>query len=247
MAEHFHENRIMKLFSFLLCGIFLCLSPLVLSANNIPSSARSAEVAKRVTPGLQATLKEKGLTLGAPVLMRIFKESSELEVWLQSEKAYKHFKTYKICLFSGALGPKTKVGDLQSPEGFYTVAPKQLNPSSRFHLSFNLGYPNAYDRAYQRTGDALMVHGDCVSIGCYAMTDRQIEEIYTIAAAALKAGQPSFQVQALPFRLTNENLVAQKDSPWFRFWQNLKAGYDYFEQHKTPPKISVRKKQYAFD
>lgn len=214
---------------------------------DIPSSARSAEVAKRISPSLQQALKEKGHALGARVFMRIFKESSELEVWLQSGKEFHLFKTYKICHFSGALGPKTKVGDLQSPEGFYTVTPKQLNPSSRFHLSFNLGYPNAYDRAYKRTGDALMVHGNCVSIGCYAMTDKQIEEIYTIAAAALKAGQPSFQVQALPFRLTDENLAAHKNSAWLSFWQNLKVGYDYFDKYKNPPKVNVKNKQYVFE
>ena len=237
----------MKLFSLLFCSGFLCFSSLVFSANNIPTSTRAAGVAKRINPELQKNLKEKGLALGAPVFMRIFKEDSALEVWLRNEKEYQLFKTYKVCTFSGNLGPKTKVGDLQSPEGFYTVTSKQLNPSSRFHLSFNLGYPNAYDRAHQRTGDALMVHGNCVSIGCYAMTDSQIEEIYTIAAAALKAGQPNFQVQALPFRLTDENLAAHKNSPWLSFWQNLKTGYDYFEQHKKPPKISVKNKQYVFE
>ena len=237
----------MKLLNLILCSVFLCFSSLVLSSTNIPTSTRSAEVAKRVSPELQKKLKENGFNMGTPVMMRIFKESSELEVWLKTEKEFKLFKNYKICTFSGNLGPKTKVGDLQSPEGFYTVAPKQLNPSSRFHLAFNLGYPNAYDRAYQRTGDALMVHGNCVSIGCYAMTDSQIEEIYTLAAAAFEAGQPSFQVQALPFRLTNENLAAHKNSPWFSFWQNLKDGYDYFEQHKKPPKISVKNKQYVFE
>ncbi|HOY70193.1 MAG TPA: murein L,D-transpeptidase family protein [Methylotenera sp.] len=241
------KTQRMKLLSLLFFSVLFCYSTLVFSANKLPTSTRSTEVAKRVSPKIQKKLKEKGFTLGAPVLMRIFKETSELEVWLQAGNEYALFKSYKICYFSGNLGPKTKVGDLQSPEGFYTVTPKQFNPSSRFHLAFNLGYPNAYDRAYQRTGDALMVHGNCVSIGCYAMTDNQIEEIYTIAAAALEAGQPAFQVQALPFRLSDENLAAHKNSPWLSFWQNLKVGYDYFEQHKKPPKISVKNKQYVFE
>lgn len=241
------KNHTMRLFSFLIYSALLSFSSLVFSANNIPTSARSVEVANRVTPELEKSLKEKGFTLGAPVFMRIFKQSNELELWLLRAGKYKLFKTYKICYFSGNLGPKTKVGDMQSPEGFYTVSPKQLNPSSRFHLAFNLGYPNAYDRAYQRTGDALMVHGNCVSIGCYAMTDKQIEEIYTIAAASLSTGQSAFQVQALPFRLTDENLTTHKNNAWFSFWQNLKDGYDYFEQHKKPPKISVKNKQYVFE
>lgn len=218
-----------------------------MAANSIPNSARSLEVAGRISPSLQVALKQKNLTLGAPVFMRIFKQTSELEVWLQAGKQFKLFKTYKICYFSGKLGPKTKEGDMQSPEGFYTVTPQQLNPSSRFHLAFNLGYPNAYDRAYQRTGDALMVHGNCVSIGCYAMTDQQIEEIYTIAAAALQAGQASFQVQVLPFDLTEENLASQQGAQWLDFWRNLKVGYDAFEQTKTPPKVSVKNKQYVFE
>jgi murein L,D-transpeptidase YafK len=231
-----------------LFGAFLLLyTGYAMAVVNVPSSARSLEVAERVNSRLELALKEKNLKLGAPVLMRIFKETSELEVWLQMGKQFKLFKTYKICYFSGKLGPKTKEGDLQSPEGFYSVTPKQLNPDSRFHLAFNLGYPNTYDRAYQRTGNALMVHGNCVSIGCYAMTDQQIEEIYTIAAAALKAGQSSFQVQALPFQLTEHNLAIHQDSQWLDFWRNLKVGYDAFEQSKIPPKVTVKNKQYAFE
>jgi murein L,D-transpeptidase YafK len=227
--------------------ILLLWASCALAANTVASSTRSSEVVKRISPSLQQALKEKNLTLGAPVLMRIFKETGELEVWLQAGKQFRLFKTYKICYFSGKLGPKTKEGDLQSPEGFYSVTPQQLNPNSRFHLAFNLGYPNAYDRAYQRTGDALMVHGNCVSIGCYAMTDKQIEEIYTIAAAALNAGQASFQVQALPFHLTNHHLALHQDAQWLTFWQNLKVGYDAFEKTKIPPKVSVKNKQYVFE
>jgi murein L,D-transpeptidase YafK len=227
--------------------ILLLWASCALAANTFASSTRSSEVAGRISPSLQQALQDKNLKLGAPVLMRIFKETSELEVWLQAGKQFKLFKTYKICYFSGKLGPKTKEGDLQSPEGFYSVTSQQLNPNSRFHLAFNLGYPNAYDRAYQRTGDALMVHGNCVSIGCYAMTDKQIEEIYTIAAAALNAGQASFQVQALPFHLTHHNLALHQDAQWLTFWQNLKVGYDAFEKTKMPPKVSVKNKQYVFE
>ncbi len=218
-----------------------------LAASPVPTSPRSSSVAKRISPNLQQQLQQKGLNMGAPVLMRIFKQSSELELWLQNNGRFELFKTYPICTFSGELGPKTKQGDMQSPEGFYSVSAKQLNPNSRFHLAFNLGYPNAYDRAYQRTGDALMVHGDCVSIGCYAMTDAQIEEIYTLASAALQHGQSAFQVQAFPFRLTDAQLARHKNAPWLAFWQNLKVGYDYFEQHQLPPKVTVKNKQYHFE
>jgi murein L,D-transpeptidase YafK len=231
-------------------SFFLSLLTLSLVSNETlaqhPTSKRAESAIQRVTPRLKAALEKQGLSWGSPVFMRIFKESEELEVWVQAGEVFKHFKTYEICNFSGHLGPKLKTGDHQSPEGFYSVAARQLNPHSRFHLSFNLGYPNAYDRARQRTGDALMVHGNCVSIGCYAMTDNYIEEIYALADAALRNGQPSFQVHAFPFRLTDATLARHKASQWFSFWQNLQEGYDYFEKHKTPPKVTVNKKRYVF-
>jgi murein L,D-transpeptidase YafK len=179
------------------------------------------------------------------VFMRIFKQPGELEVWVESDGRFRLFRTYRICYFSGKLGPKFRRGDNQSPEGIYAVLPRQLNPSSRFHLAFNLGYPNAYDRAHGRSGDALMVHGNCVSIGCYAMTDAAIEEIYALADAALRAGQPFFRVHVFPFHLTADNLARHQSSPWLAFWLNLKQGYDYFEVHRVPPSVSVRNRRYV--
>lgn len=183
---------------------------------------------------------------GAPVFMRIFKEENLLEVWLQHGDRYALYKKYPICFFSGGLGPKLREGDKQSPEGFYKVYPRNMNPNSRYHLSFNLGYPNEYDRAYGRTGNLLMVHGNCVSAGCYAMTDRQIEEIYQIADAALRNGQPYFQVHIFPFRLTPANLAKHQASPWYAFWSNLKEGHDLFEATHRPPDVSVNARRYAF-
>ena len=168
--------------------IVMCLlTPLILSIpvqagesrTGIPTGPRLQEVIARVQPELEKALTAKGLRFGAPVFIRIFKKSRELEVWVEGNDAQFHlFETYPICTFSGDLGPKLKQGDMQSPEGFYFVRPGSLNPWSKFHLSFNLGYPNTYERLLKRTGSALMVHGDCVSIGCYAMTDEGIEEIY---------------------------------------------------------------------
>jgi len=151
-------------------------------------------------------LTDKGFALGDPVFMRIFKEEAELEVWMQKGDAFELFKTYPICNYSGDLGPKLREGDRQSPEGFYFVGKSALNPNSSYHLSFNLGYPNAYDRARNRTGSYLMVHGDCRSIGCYAMTDAGIEEIYGLGAAALNAGQAFFRAHAFPFRMTDARM-----------------------------------------
>jgi len=179
--------------------------------------------------------------------MRIFKKSGELEVWVKNSKQFKLFKTYKLCRFSGSLGPKMRTDDRQSPEGFYYVRPGQLNPSSQFHMSFNIGYPNSYDRAHGRTGSALMVHGGCVSIGCYAMTDEKIEEIYTIADAAFRGGQSFFRVHIFPFRMNKQNMEQHKRSKWHRFWKNLKKGYDIFEDEKIPPDVMVKNKRYVFE
>lgn len=193
---------------------------------------------------LQERLASLSAKIGDPVFIRIFKEESLLEVWIRSGAEYQHLKDYFICAYSGGLGPKLKEGDKQSPEGFYRVKKHQLNPNSKFHLSFNLGFPNAYDQAHERTGSYLMVHGNCVSIGCYAMTDEKIEEIYALVEGALQKGQAYVQVHAFPFRMTDENMALYSESEWYDFWTNLKEGYEYFELEKLPPHIAVENKRY---
>lgn len=183
--------------------------------------------------------------VGDPVFIRIFKEESLLEVWIRSGAAYQHLKDYQICAYSGTLGPKLQEGDRQSPEGFYKVRKYQLNRKSKFHLSFNLGFPNAYDRAHERTGSFLMVHGNCVSEGCYAMTDEKIEEIYALVEGALQKEQKYVQVHAFPFRMTDEAMALYAGNAWYDFWVNLKEGYDYFEAEKLPPQVKVEEKLYT--
>jgi murein L,D-transpeptidase YafK len=193
-----------------------------------------------------ALLAKKGMQPGAPIFMRIFKEESELEVWKQRDDGrFYHFKTYPICNWSGGLGPKLSRGDKQAPEGFYTITPALMNPNSKYYVSFNLGYPNAYDRAWGRTGDSVMVHGSCRSAGCYAMTVALVEEIYGLAREAMKAGQQSFQVQAFPFRMTDARLAREKKNKWYGFWNTLKKGYDYFEKYHLPPTITVCERRYV--
>lgn len=190
-------------------------------------------------------LGKKGMAPEAPIFVRIFKEESELEVWkARDDGRFYHFKTYPICNWSGELGPKQKEGDKQAPEGFYTVASHQLNPNSQFHVSFNLGYPNAYDKAHGRTGQFLMVHGKCKSAGCYAMTDALMEEIYALAREAIKGGQKSFEVHAFPFRMTADNMESHKSSRWMPFWKTLKQGYDHFEAHRLPPTVATCERKY---
>lgn len=191
-------------------------------------------------------LAAKELALGAPVFMRVFKREFELELWMLKGERYVHFATYPICKWSGRLGPKLKTGDRQAPEGFYSVDRTALNPNSQWHRSFNLGFPNPYDRAQGRTGSFLMVHGGCGSIGCYAMTNPVIDEIWTLVTRAFDGGQQRFQVQVFPFRMTERNLALYSGGAWDAYWANLKTGYDLFETDRVPPTVGVCNKSYAF-
>jgi murein L,D-transpeptidase YafK len=206
--------------------------------------SRAEAAARRVRPALERDLAAAGLRFGDPLFVRIFKHESELELWLRRGDTYALFRTYPICTWSGALGPKLRQGDRQSPEGFYSVGAGQLNPASQFHLSFNLGYPNAYDRAHERSGDFLMVHGNCVSIGCYAMGDAQIEQIYTLLDAALHGGQRRVEVHVFPFRFDRPPQADWRTQQWGYFWLNLKEGFDAFERTHVPPEINLQEQRY---
>lgn len=210
----------------------------------VPASRHSRTVVSRVKPQLERALEVRGLRYGAPIFVRIFKQERELELWVQGRAGFELFRTYPICRYSGRLGPKQSEGDMQSPEGFYTVSAGRLNPTSEYFLAFNLGYPNALDRAHGRTGGALMVHGGCVSAGCYAMTDAGISEIYALAEAALRGGQSSFHVHAFPFRLSERQLTRHAASRWAGFWRDMKPAFDYFEQLRVPPVVRVRGGRY---
>ncbi len=196
---------------------------------------------------LSGRLADNGLKQGAPILMRIFKREFELELWMQRDDVFHRFVTYPICRWSGTLGPKLAQGDGQAPEGFYAVDKTALNPNSRWYRSFNLGYPNSFDRAHGRTGSFLMVHGGCASVGCFAMTNAQMDEIWRLVNAALDGGQKQFQVQVYPFRMTGEKLASIDSGPNLKFWQDLKRGHDMFEQTLQPPKVSVCGGRYVFE
>lgn len=239
---------------FLTLFFSLLYIPPFASGLDLPSSSRSQQAVMNVSPHLKSAVRQAGFKWGSQVFIRIFKFSSKLEIWLHDQNRYKLFKSYSICYYSGKLGPKTRQGDRQAPEGFYRVTSDSLNPNSIAHLSFNIGYPNAYDRSYNRTGSYIMVHGGCESVGCFAMAksrkpstvdqDRPIEEIWTLLTAAFQNGQSSVQVHIFPFRLTKFNLLLTFWSRWYPFWKNLKQGYDIFEKEKLPPKVHVQNKQY---
>jgi murein L,D-transpeptidase YafK len=208
----------------------------------------AAKAMAPLSADMMALLEQKNMPKESPILVRIFKEEAELEVWKQdSTGQYALLKTYPICRWSGELGPKIKQGDRQAPEGFYSITPGQMNPNSAWYLSFNIGFPNAYDRANDRTGQFLMVHGDCSSAGCYAMTDEQMGEIYALGREAFLGGQKAFQVQAYPFHMTPLNMARHRNNPAMPFWRMLKEGNDHFEATRQEPKVSVCEKRYVFD
>ncbi|HRJ69117.1 MAG TPA: murein L,D-transpeptidase family protein, partial [Beijerinckiaceae bacterium] len=200
-------------------------------------------------PGHMISLMaEKGTTKHQPILIRAFKKESELEVWKQNLTGeYVHLKTYPMCRWSGQLGPKVREGDRQVPEGFYSITPAQMNPNSSFYLSFNVGYPNAYDRAHDRTGSLIMVHGACSSMGCFSMTDEQIAEIYAITREAFAGGQKAVQLQSFPFRFTPQNMAKFRADPNMPFWKTLKEGSDSFEVSKRETQVSVCERRYVFN
>lgn len=197
--------------------------------------------------GLRSDLVEQGFRLGDAAFIRIFKRESRLELWMAGGgDAFELFRTYDICNFSGELGPKLQEGDRQSPEGFYQIAASQMNPNSRHHLSFNLAFPNVFDQAWDRTGTYLMVHGGCTSIGCYAVTDEKVDEIYAIVEAAQNRGQSEVPVHIFPFEMEAGAMAQFDGHRWAEFWANLKTGYDLFEQNKVPPVVGVCDKSYVF-
>ncbi|OCW58323.1 hypothetical protein AWJ14_21395 [Hoeflea olei] len=231
--------RTLRFLPILLLGLAGCQDALESVSNKVEHPLPAKLVNK---------MKANDMSTRSPIMMRIFKEEGVLEVWKQKGNGrFDLIASYEICKWSGKLGPKFKEGDRQAPEGYYRIYPAQMNPKSSYYLSFNMGYPNSYDRAYGRTGSNLMVHGACSSAGCYSMTDEQVLEIYGFARDAFKGGQEYFLVEALPFRMTPENMARHRDSEHYEFWKMLKVGYDHFELTKRPPKVDVCDRRYVFN
>jgi murein L,D-transpeptidase YafK len=212
-----------------------------------PSGA-SLRSLQPLSSAMLTEIEQKNMGKESPILVRLFKEESELEVWKEDRDGqFQLLKTYPICRWSGELGPKIKQGDRQAPEGFYTITPGLMNPNSSYYLAINIGFPNRFDQANGRTGQFLMIHGDCSSAGCYAMTDEQIAEIYALARESFFGGQRSFQIQAYPFRMTPLNMAKHRNSPHMAFWRMIKQGNDHFEVSRREPKVEVCDKRYVFD
>ncbi len=228
--------RSFLLLALLACGLAAC-----------TTGERDTRGMQPIPAKLVAEMTQKGMKPSDPIMIRIYKQESELEIWKRDRSGnYALLKTYPICRWSGKLGPKKQEGDRQAPEGFYAITMSLLNPQSQFYLSFNLGFPNKLEEALGYEGAALMVHGACSSSGCYALTDAGVAEIYAVARDALIGGQTSFQVQSLPFRMTPRNLALHRDDPNMNFWLNLKQGSDQFDVTRQPPRVEACNRHYVF-
>ena len=216
--------------------------------SNINVKKVSNKVEYQLSGNVISRMASLNIDRQAPLMIRIFKEEGTLEVWKADRSdRFQLVKSYKICAWSGKLGPKMKEGDRQAPEGFYPLFPHQLNPNSKYYLAINTGYPNQYDRANGHSGSHLMIHGACSSAGCYSMTDEQMLEIFAFARDSFRGGQKSVQLQAFPFRMTAENMARHRDNPHIEFWKMLKVGYDNFHVTKRPPEVAVCEKKYVFN
>jgi len=233
-----------RLISLVLVGLASTLSACSLYDSDRSNLARAKS---EIPASTLAKMDDIGTDRNAPVLIRAYKKESELEIWkLTRSGQYALLKTYPVCRWSGQLGPKTREGDRQVPEGFYTVTAGQMNPNSAMWLSFNVGYPNALERSLGYSGGDIMVHGTCSSRGCYAMTNEQIEEIYAVVREAFQGGQKQIQFQSFPFRMTSENMARFRNDPNIAFWKNLKQGSDRFDVTKREVVVSACGNRYAF-
>lgn len=212
---------------------------------NDASGARDVQAKARTVPKMSEYLAPGNMHVGSPVFLRAIKEDKILELWVQPKGSREFIlvKRYPVAAMSGKLGPKEKEGDNQVPEGFYDVVPAALNPQSNYHLSFNIGYPNEYDRSLGRTGSFIMVHGSDVSAGCIAITDEGIEEVYTMVAEALKEGQKTVPIQVYPFVPTPSRLWQERKSPYFPFWKMMEKTWSWTEENKMPAPVIFENNQ----
>ena len=220
--------------------------------------SRPGDAFKRKEDTLQKQFAAKNLAWPAKyVYIRSFKYDGELEVWVRNntKDAFKLFKTYRVCALAGTLGPKRMQGDYQVPEGFYYI--NEFNPNSNYYLSLGLNYPNASDKILSDSmnpGGDIYIHGSCVTVGCIPVTDKQIDEIYVLAAYAKNNGQDYIPVHIYPIRYNNKRSAAylanlvKNDGQLKKFAEQLEAVYDHFElTHKLPVIMSNNNGDYVYD
>lgn len=246
------QGRIYFIFTLLLLAASAAVLKAQPSVNLMRLSARADSKFSKVEDSLRKQFEEKKLKWPPEeIYIRSFKYDRQLEVWVKSgdKPGYKLFKTYRVCMQSGGLGPKRMEGDYQMPEGFYYI--NEFNPNSNYHLALGLNYPNSSDKVLSDSlhpGSAIYIHGSCVSTGCIAISDKPIEELYLLASYVKDQGQDFIPVHVFPVKYnvrksfeylaqaTRENQQLQK------FAITLKNAFDYFEDKKQLPVILVDKK-----
>ncbi len=219
--------------------------PLIAEAHAASKSWHPESVAAREIE-LANEFKERGLKLGSPIFLRVYKQTSEMELWVQRGPRYVHFKTYGICRWSGGLGPKFYEGDRQSPEGLYRITTSDLIVNPRWDRAMNINYPNNFDNLNGRGGSGILIHGGCGSIGCFAIQNENVEDVYGAVRAALRGGQVYVPVLALPFRFSA--LAPEKDDTlrMNEFWADLRRADLLFERDRLPPVAWICDGRYYF-
>lgn len=202
--------------------------------------------AKEAKDGSMRALFEQRQLNWAPnkIYLRAFKHERILEVWVQNRvgEPYVKYRDYVFCEFSGELGPKRKQGDEQIPEGFYFI--NEFNPNSNYYLSLGINYPNPSDRKFadsRKPGGDIFIHGDCVTIGCIPLTDDKIMELYWLSVKVRSNGQELIPVHIFPYKFDRSSPYAASSVGYSikQFWENLRAGYDYFNTYKQPPFVHI--------
>jgi murein L,D-transpeptidase YafK len=255
MSGRFYRNLFL-VFIFSFASIITNAQNSYLPVRDVSFKMQTALVIRQ--DSLQKEFKERGLKWPVKyVFIRSFKYDGQLEVWVKNEakEKYKLFKTYRVCLQSGGIGPKRMQGDYQVPEGFYYI--NEFNPRSNYHLALGLNYPNASDKILSdslRPGNGIYIHGSCVSVGCIPVTDNDIEEIYLIASSAKASGEDFIPVHVFPVRYNRKKSFEffenySRNNPSLeKFGLQLKAAYDKFEATKEVPLVMVdRKGDYVID
>ena len=243
-----------KILCFFL-GIF-CTSAMLCAQNNYVNISKNTlklnEVIIKVEDSLKIQFERKKISFPPnQMYIRTFKYDRILEVWVKGDEkeTFKLFKTYKICMQSGSMGPKRSEGDYQVPEGFYYI--NEFNPNSNYHLALGLNYPNASDKILSDSfhpGNSIYIHGNCVSTGCIAISDAPIEELYSLASLTKEKGQDFIPVHVFPIKYNVKKSfeylaqATKENQPLQKFAVNLKEAYDYFEDKKKLPVIMINKK-----
>jgi murein L,D-transpeptidase YafK len=225
----------------------------LLSGRDEPAATpRSMAIVEEATARLAPSLAAAGLRAGDPVVLRLFKEERELEIWMKpaQESLYVLFKIHRLSAVAGGPGPKLREGDGQAPEGFYAVSRRGLRPETRHHLGLDFGFPNDLDQAKGRGGSEVWIHGGgSAAAGGYALAPAAMDEVYALVDAALRKGTASVPTHLFPFRLTDRRMdeVVKERSRWTDHWVQLKEGFDFFDNVRLPPAIDLAEGRPRFE